>query len=233
LATVNEDSTSATTSIVEDVRKAKALDPSVTPSGYDQNLGKLISIIASVNVDEALDFLERTGKTNVPSATPYFLMAKLLNEKQRYSDALAKIKIAISINADIPVLYDERYKSEEALCIRRDSKTNACVNRAELVLRQARAYRGVGDSLVRLGQIGAALDIYSNSLRLIDALGPEAGSDEIQHSIAETLSTIGVLLEEEGGPKKAIDYLKSEFDNMKTIQVNVNREIDRLSIHES
>jgi hypothetical protein len=214
--------------IVADIRKAKELDPTVVPASYDPNLVKLSELLAKSDLDEAVGFLERVGKNNYPSAEPYALMARLLNEKNRHKEALEKIKIAIMIGGNETGLFDERRKAEEGLCLK-DTKSATCPYQAEIVRRQTLAYRGIGDARLRLGLTGGALDIYTTSLRLLNDLPDIKSSPAIQRDISVTLSTIASIVEENGSRRKAIDYLRAEFSEMNNLKDSLNGEISRLS----
>lgn len=229
LANVSDDLQAPKEAVIEDIKKAKDLEPTTVPGGNDKNLKKLSEILAQNDIKEAIDLLERVTRYSYPSPRPYLLMARLLNERKRYPEALEKIKIATSLRGDETELYDERRRAEEGLCPRTVGTDSACLNQVEIVLRQASAYKGFGDALSRQGRTGEALHVYAKSLRLLNALADAKAPPEMQRDISITLSAIARIIEEQGTKAKAIDYLAAELGDLLPLKVYLDNEIKRLS----
>lgn len=229
LANIGGDLGAPTEAILKDIREAKEFDPAAVPNLHDTNFVKLSETLAQINPDEALDLLERTAKHNYPSPKLYVQMAKLLNEKRRNREALEKIKVALAIRSDETELYDERKKAEEALCAKKESKDAACPNQAEILRRQATAYKEVGDALLSQGKTGAALDTYAKSLRILNDLAEQKNLPDIQCDINVTLSTVARIIEEQGTRAKAMEYLETEFSDMKNLKASLDNVMKSLS----
>jgi hypothetical protein len=229
LANMSDDLNAPREMIIEDIKKAKDLDPTTVPSGNDKNLDKLSKILAQNDIDEATDFLERISKYSYPSPRPYLLMARLLNEKFRYKEALEKIRLALAFNGYEIELYDERRRAEEGLCSKKNEKASSCLNQTEIVLQQASAYKGFGDALLKQGKTGEAINIYTKSLRLLNDLVNVKAQPEIQRDVSITLSSIARIVKEQGTREKAIEYLEMELTNMKNLKEYLSDEISRLS----
>ncbi|MDT4896704.1 MAG: hypothetical protein QOH25_1781 [Acidobacteriota bacterium] len=233
LANVSDDLKAPKEVIIEDIKRAKELDPTAVPSADDNNLNKLSEILAENDLNDAIDLLERTTKYSDPSPSPYLLMARLLNGRKRYEKALEKIKIATMLRGNETELYNERRKAEEGLCQKKEVKNGSCLNQVEIALNQASAYKGFGDALLRQGRKGEALNIYVKSLRLLNDLLNNLADvktrPEIQRDISIILSTTARVIEEQGTKAKAIEYLETELGEMNNLKLYLSDEIKRLS----
>lgn len=213
--------------ILKDVLEAKKLDPTVVPYGEDifKGVYKISEQLEGSNLDEAINLLQRTARYNLPSATPYYELAKLQNRHGRYKEALENIDIAISMKAEDTALYGERERAENGL--RRDG--------ADVLFNKALGYQAAGDALHKLGRRGEASDAFEESLKYLDQSADEKNVEEVRWNAAATMAKVARLVEEDAvrdkkaNPKEvAASYLEQVFGGLEKLKEVLGHQVDRL-----
>jgi hypothetical protein len=226
LANSSKDLNAPSETITRDIQEATNLDPAIVPDIDDPNVGRVIEVLAESNSDKAINFLQRVAKYGDPSARPYLMMARLFNKRERFSEALEKIRIGIALNSEETDLYDERRRAEEGLCSSR-GRNKQCLDQAEIQRHQASGYKDIGDAFLRRGKAGDALDLYTRAINILgDVL--DQNTIDVGRDIAVDLAVVAHIIEERGTKAKAIEYLTTEFGNRSNLKEFLDIEIRRL-----
>lgn len=211
--------------IRRDLKTARELDPTAVPLAEDLTKG-VYKISKLLDVDDAVDLIQRTARYNNPSALPYYEVAKLLNEKQRYPEALENISRAIAIKVDELSFYDERARAEAGMG--RD--------RAAVMRNQALGYLAAGDTMLRLGKEGNALYAFGESLRLLNNSVTKKNIEELRCEAATALSKVSRIIEESKKGMSALDakrqtisQLEAEFGELDKLEEILKSQVDRLN----
>jgi tetratricopeptide (TPR) repeat protein len=226
LAKVQLNSTDET--IIADARKAKELNPGAVMAVSEEPLyGKtLVEKIAATNLDEAMDFLVRSTKYHKPSAYPHYLMAKLLNDRGDFRQALKKIETAIAMNNGQLDFYDEKLRAEEG--IRRGTSVAKEVS-IEGQRTKAREFSDAGRELLRTGKTGEALFAFGESLRMLNELIRQKNNEDVHCEVAANLEKIFKLLSQQGTKDEAVAYVKTQISELTAIASIMQSELKQLS----
>ncbi|HJR06102.1 MAG TPA: AAA family ATPase [Pyrinomonadaceae bacterium] len=217
--------------IVSDTRKAKELNPTTVPAVTEDVIyGKaLVEKIAATNSDEAIDFLMRSAKYNKPAAYPHYLMAKLLNDKGDFSQALERIETAIALNNGQLEFYDEKLRAEEGVRRGTSGAEKAKEVSIEGQRTKAREFSDAGKELLRIGKTGEALFAFGESLRMLNELVRQKNSEDVSCDVATNVEKIFQLVSRQGTKDDAIAYLKTHFSELTTIASLIQSELKQLS----
>jgi energy-coupling factor transporter ATP-binding protein EcfA2 len=220
--------------IIDDVSKAKQLNPATLPiindlGGGGTNGKMLLEVVAKTNRDEAIDLLERYIRYIEPSSYPHYLLAKLLNDKSDFKKALAQINIAIALDRTRFEYFDEKLRAEAGASGNTGETKQANQNPITAQRNKFIYYSDAGDTLSKRVQIGMALYAYGESLKALDEItGQTKNAEDIQCEVATTVEKIFNLLRAQGPKDDALQYI-DKLSGLNNISRLIQSELKKLS----
>ncbi|HZE68511.1 MAG TPA: hypothetical protein VE135_03165 [Pyrinomonadaceae bacterium] len=166
-------------------RQSLALGPASSDA-----LAELSGLVAKTNPNEAITLLERSLKLD-QSADRYYQLAKLLNDNGRYKNALAAIKLAISL-VDKNSNYEERervYREQER------AEEGLFVNEIERKRHLAAGYVEIGDSMWKQLRSAEAYRAYKQSREILSDLSKKERNEAVSADLVVVNSKIAHLVE--------------------------------------
>jgi tetratricopeptide (TPR) repeat protein len=217
--------------ISADIKKARDLDPTVTPDLYDVNLygDDLAARLADKHLEDVVDLFERGTKYSLPTAEPYYIMAKYLHAAGQHERALKKIESAIELRGDRPAYYELREQVEKALHSERRLKSGRENAQDEAMITKALNGVEIGDARIKFGDADGALNAYGDSLKVLDELAKARGVERIHCEAEMILRKISKLAEAKFKRAGATEYLQAMYGDLKGIEGPVKAELKRMS----
>ncbi len=222
-------------SIVTDVLEAKRLNPArvflVYDSGDKGTNGKaLVEVIAKTNRDEAIDFLKRSIQYNPPSAYARYLLAKLLNDKGSFKEALAQINIAIALDRTRLDYFDVKRRAEAGLSNNVGAVNATNLNPTLIQRNKFTDYSNAGDTFSLNGQTVTALSAYGESLKALNEIAGQAkNAEDVKCEVAATVQKVFNLLKAQGSKDDAVLYINTLYGNLNNIFPLIQGELKKLS----
>lgn len=222
----------ANKTFIDDVRKAKDLDPAAVPSISDNKLnssinGKiLVEKIAETNRDVAIDLLARSIKYDEPLSYPHYLLAKLLNDDGQFGEALKQIEIAIALDRARLDYFEEKRRAVVGSRGSRDGANGAKTNLAGGARDKFIFYSDAGDALSVSGQ-PTALSAYGESLKALNEIAEQTkNAEEVKCDVSVTVGKIFNLLSR--SKDETVNYI-STLSGLNNISPLIESELKKLS----
>lgn len=222
------------TSTINDILEAKQLNPAIYPAindvGSSGSNGKLlVEVMAKTNKEAAIDLLERSIKYDAPSSYPRYMLAKLLNDKGSFKEALTQIKTAIALDRTRFDYLEEKLRAEVGLRGTKGGTTGANTDAVVTQRDKFIFYSAAGDVLSERGQSGMALSAYGESLKALNEIaGQSKNVEDVKCDMPETVEKIFNLLKSQDPEDDGSGYFNT-LSGLKNIFPLIQSELKKLS----